>query len=1241
MGGKTGVEGISNGSQFTTPVVPLTPMAWSDEVDDSEISQLSLLRMQGVPGELDINEPSSPLSPQGSVSQSCFPSSRFRRLSVTLTETALETPIDISMSMTRTATIEQDLDDCCVRSRWLIFSTFVEISTGSRHSSMEMKFARHKCTNIQDAFRSCSILMLLGSVLQAILAAASKLWSRACLLGFVVAPIFLVYTTPLISLKHSDGRHPFSSKYLRVLCAFQSSLIVLAELQRLEMGYGALVINICFLQNFTPLSEVEAHCISAAFGLFPYVAVSIWRIAQIKTFQNILGQVFFVVKADPQTLDSCAGSDGRSSQILDVITPVVLFVYQVMVTMQRDRSMRIDYLSGARQNMQRRLLNTESEKCRDLLKSMLPSQVISTLTHSEPVEPQHFNDVTVIFIEICDFARLCDHLAPFVVIEVLNILYYELDRLSDLLRVYKVETVGQVYMAVVGCPELIQNNAEVAAHFALAAQKSMPILRRRFASIRSFAPGLAVESPQADVTKSLVEFNIRIGLHSGMLRAGVVGLDSPRYKLVGDTVNTASRMESTCIPGKVQVSDATQQRFRPGVFVLEDRGEVPIKGKGTMRTAFVTGYDSDGPEEQNGMRTISIFVEKPALRVGTPTSTFSPTTWNPKLSEESFTPTRWSRINSTSGAFVPPPPPPRPSTAGTCCDLSGRDVSQVGMSTAPGNSQALANVVDYATGTPKATGGLFLNGRTIGIVDSMGELSRAAALMNLPFLQGKDAWWKNICTHMHLGGEGDERTGAFMFVSRRPSKTFPHQWFLSMMVPDRQPEKIAALREDHAAFKQDTLETRIWIARCLTILWLLLLCCITVVDYFMDDLGENEGQMGYREALLFRVIGNYAAGLVYMYALVKAPYIRDNVETFTCLFLMAQGIAVLACGITIYNNESAVIAIFASYVLLYSVLTILQRLVLCAVAVLVYTISELFRCQGKSLVEIQALGNMGFLLAYFAFLAAGVYLQEHIAHVANYEQRRVFGKLEEIKQAKAAGGQLLMSLLPSHVVDLVNEGVSPIAEHHSDVTVIFTDIKGFTAYSSQVTPKELVDVLNCMYCSFDEIVADWGLHKVEVIGDAYCISAGCPRALEPTQQLDAGTLAMRAVEVALAMQRALPRACDDDTLSMRAGIHTGDVIAGVVGRKGPRYHLFGATVLYAEKMESSGVPGRVQISDSTYEHLAKSGHEYDFDHRTVDLEGERGPRRTWLVNKSLSKAARQIQKKLIVQRRTFISNSHV
>merc|ERR1719326_503057 len=139
-----------------------------------------------------------------------------------------------------------------------------------------------------------------------------------------------------------------------------------------------------------------------------------------------------------------------------------------------------------------------------------------------------------------------------------------------------------------------------------------------------------------------------------------------------------------------------------------------------------------------------------------------------------------------------------------------------------------------------------------------------------------------------------------------------------------------------------------------------------------------------------------------------------------------------------------------------------------------------------------------------------------------------------------------------------------------------------------------------MYSAFDEVILNWGLYKVEIIGDAYFISSGCP-AEENPWSADEG--AMRAVEVALALLRTMPQVCCDSRVQMRVGLHTGPVVGGVVGKKGPRFHLFGPTVVYAEKMESHGEPSRVHISDSTYSTLVKGKHEYEFEERELEVEG--------------------------------------
>jgi len=307
---------------------------------------------------------------------------------------------------------------------------------------------------------------------------------------------------------------------------------------------------------------------------------------------------------------------------------------------------------------------------------------------------------------------------------------------------------------------------------------------------------------------------------------------------------------------------------------------------------------------------------------------------------------------------------------------------------------------------------------------------------------------------------------------------------------------------------------------------------------------------------------------------------------------------------------------------------------LCTVAVLGYVAVKFVRCDADGVLD--AAHNIAFIVAFIAAMACSVHLQEYLQHASCYEQLWCEKRLQDIILAQTAGSQLLNSLLPPHVVNLVARGMgtSPIAEHHADVTIVFTDIEGFTSYSSRISAHELVTVLNSMYSAFDEIISNWALHKVEIIGDAYFISAGCrPPPNSSGSETDPSEYAMRAVEVGLALLRTLPSVCDDTTVQMRVGLHTGSVVAGVVGKKGPRYHLFGSTVAYAEKMESHGIPGKVQLSAATHDILQLGNHDYDFEERQIPIDGEEDLQHTYVVNRSNARVAFQIQKKLMTQRR--------
>jgi len=331
----------------------------------------------------------------------------------------------------------------------------------------------------------------------------------------------------------------------------------------------------------------------------------------------------------------------------------------------------------------------------------------------------------------------------------------------------------------------------------------------------------------------------------------------------------------------------------------------------------------------------------------------------------------------------------------------------------------------------------------------------------------------------------------------------------------------------------------------------------------------------------------------------------------------------------VYNNEPSIIALYGVYVSSCSVLNIWQRLGICVTAVVGFLLIELWRCDWDSVVTEGQ--SVMFLVVFFCFISCSIRLEEFMEHLAHFEKRRVTQRLEDIKILKASGQELLESLLPLHVIPKVQDGLSPIAEHHQEVTIIFTDIKGFTAYSAGLSPAELMAFLNSMYSAFDEVILNWGLYKVEIIGDAYFISSGCPK--PPGPGFRAEEYAMRAVEVALALLRTMPQVCNDPRVQMRVGLHTGPVVAGVVGKKGPRFPLFGPTVSYAEKMESHGEPGRVHISDETHDMLDEGGYEYEFEQRNMAVEGCEDIQRTWFVSAGNCKAARSLQRELIQKRR--------
>jgi adenylate cyclase len=385
------------------------------------------------------------------------------------------------------------------------------------------------------------------------------------LLAVLILPVSLVWGSLYLGFGSAAGIVPYV--YFAVSLG---SLVVFARTRRFQLLLVIQLLDILFTTTagqmltggFLPSGGVGLWGILAPFGALVFLEVRQavrWFVAFISVFLllGLAGEVLFSNADLPVAFTS-------TMLALNVVgTGSVAFMVLASFASQRNAALRA--------------LRVEQEKSEALLLNILPSSIAERLKAASQAIADHFESASILFADVVDFTPLAQRLSPAEVVGILDQLFSRFDTLVELHGLEKIKTIGDCYMAAAGVPDPHPDHARRAAL-------------------------LALDMLDAVATSTIAgqpDLELRIGINSGPVIAGVIGTKRFLYDLWGDAVNTASRMEAHGTPSEIQITRATYELLKDE-FLCRRRGTILVKGKGQMETWYLVGSRSDDARTEEG-----------------------------------------------------------------------------------------------------------------------------------------------------------------------------------------------------------------------------------------------------------------------------------------------------------------------------------------------------------------------------------------------------------------------------------------------------------------------------------------------------------------------------------------------------------------------------------------------------------------------------------------------------------------
>jgi adenylate cyclase len=386
------------------------------------------------------------------------------------------------------------------------------------------------------------------------------------LLAILILPVSVVWGGLYLGFGSSAGIVPFV--YFAVSLA---SLVIFAITRRFQLLLVTQLLDILLtttvgqmlVGGFLPSGGVGLWGILAPLGALVFLEVRQairWFAAFVIVFllTGLAGEVLF------SDADLPVGFTSTMLALNVIASASVAFLLLASFANQR--------------NVALSALRAEQDKSEALLVNILPSSIAERLKAATQTIADHFESASIVFADVVDFTPLSERLPAAEVVGMLDRLFSRFDVLVERHGLEKIKTIGDCYMAAAGVPDPSQDHARRAAFMAL--------------DMRDAVATTATADPAS--------LELRIGINSGAVVAGVIGTKRFFYDLYGDAVNTASRMESHSVPGEIQITRATYELLKDE-FVCRRRGTIPIKGKGQMETWYLVGPRSDDPSTESGI----------------------------------------------------------------------------------------------------------------------------------------------------------------------------------------------------------------------------------------------------------------------------------------------------------------------------------------------------------------------------------------------------------------------------------------------------------------------------------------------------------------------------------------------------------------------------------------------------------------------------------------------------------------